>query len=86
MLGFCLRFTPQLPGYSQVGLAYYKGGCSPPPLSLSSLTLSFSLVPYCALLPSPLSPCDHGWPLLLYSLTLSAFLCLYSPLNSLPMP
>jgi hypothetical protein len=31
---------------------------------------------------SPLSPCSHGWPLLLYSLLLSAFFCLYYSLNS----
>ena len=28
--------------------------------------------------------CGHGQPLLLYSLPLSAFLCLYYPLNSPP--
>ena len=43
-----------------------------------------SCLPSWALPPSPLSPHVHGQPLLLYSLPLSAFLCLYYPLNSLP--
>jgi hypothetical protein len=34
--------------------------------------------------PSLLSPGGHGRPLLLYSLPLSAFLCLYYSLNSPP--
>ena len=34
--------------------------------------------------PSSLSPHGHGQPLLLYSLLLSAFLCLYNPLSSPP--
>ena len=44
LLGFWLSSNPQLPGNSQVGLAYYKEGYSTSPLSLTSLTslLSFS--------------------------------------------
>ena len=65
MLAFCLNPTPwlpgnsqicsspQLPGNSQVGLAHYKRGCLPPPLSLTAAScLHLSL----ALLGSSLSP------------------------------
>ena len=69
--------SPQLPENIQVGLAQYKRGCLASPLSL---TLLFS----CLLPLSLLSLCGHGWPCLLYSLLLSAFLCLCYPLNSPP--
>jgi hypothetical protein len=49
-------------------------------LSLASCPLAPPLSPF----PSPLSPCDHGRPLLLCSLLLSAFLFLYYSLNSPP--
>jgi hypothetical protein len=71
---------PQLPGNSHVCLAHYKRGCLSPPL------VFVSLLPL-ALLSPPLSLpplCGHGWPLLLYSLPLSAFPCLYYSLNSPP--
>ena len=74
----------QLPGNSQVGLTHYKRGCLAPPFSLASLvslTLLLLLAPHS--LP-PLNPCGHGQPLFLYSLLLSAFLCLYYSLNSPP--
>ena len=71
--------SPQLPGNSQVGLAHYKRGCLSPPLSysyscflLAFLLPSFPLAPPIPTFLSPLSPCGHGWPLLLYSLLLSA--------------
>jgi hypothetical protein len=74
----------QLPGNGQVGLAVWKGLLAPSSLSLLLLLLSlgplFPLSPF----PSPLSPCGHSWPLHLYSLLLSAFLCLYYSLNSPP--
>ena len=73
-------YPPQLPSNSHVGLTHYKRGCLPPPRSLASCPLASPLSPF----PSPLSPHGHGLPLLLYSLPLSAFLCLYYPLNSLP--
>ena len=48
---------PQLPGDSQVGLAHYKGGCLPHPLSLSPSLYSLSL----HLSPSlPVRPCEHS--------------------------
>ena len=50
----------------------------PPP----SLHLTFLLCPLSLALLLPLSPHSHGCPLLLYSLPLSAFLCLYFPLSS----
>ena len=84
-----MLFRSQLPSNNQVGLTHYKRGCLPPPPSLDLLLSSFSL-PFLgsSLPPSPisfsLSPCVHGQPLLLYSLPLSAFLCLYYPLNSPP--
>ena len=89
MLAFCLSSSPQLPGNSQVGLTHYKRGCLPPPPSLDLLLSSFSLPFLGSSLPPsplsfPLSPRVHGQPLLLYSLPLSAFLCLYYPLNSPP--
>jgi hypothetical protein len=62
-------YSPQLPGNSQVGLCQYKGGCLAPPLSCL-------LFPF----PSPPPPCDHGQPLHLYSLLLSAFATLLTPL------
>jgi hypothetical protein len=73
------KLCPQLPGNSQVGLTHSKKGCLPPPRSLALLSSCFHSVS------SPLSPLSlflsaHGRPLLLYSL--SAFLCLYYPLNS----
>ena len=98
MLGFCLSSTPQLPGNSQlcpspllpgnslVGLVHYKRGCLPLPLPYS-LSLSFSLAQSWAPLPSsPLPPLSTwSWPpLLLYSLLLSAFLCLSYPLSPPP--
>ena len=52
-----------------------------------TLLLSCLSLPPCApplSLPSPLSPCDHGQPLCLYFLLLSAFLWLCYPLNSPP--
>ena len=90
LLAFCQNSTPQLPGNSQVGQAYYKRDCLPPPLSLSLLFLlptCFSL----ALLDSsfspslpPLSMCSWPWPTSTSLPLLSAFLCLYYPLNSSP--
>jgi hypothetical protein len=79
-LAFCLSSTPQLPGNSQVGLTHYKRGCLPPRPSLALLGSSLSSP---ILIPLLLSPHGHGQPLLPYSLPLSAFLCLYHPLNSL---
>lgn len=74
LLAFCLSSAPQLPVNSQVGLTHCL------PLS-PSLFLSCYLV-----LPFPISPCAHGQPLLLYSLSLfpSAFLCLYYPFSFPP--
>jgi hypothetical protein len=83
--------SPQLPGNSQVSLTHYKRGCLPPlpscllfscspaPL-LPSWVLSF---PPPLPIPFPLSPHGHGQPLLLYSLPLSAFLCLSTLLTKL---
>ena len=68
----------QLPGNSQVGLTLYKRGCSPPPLSLALAFLPL----FCPLVPSPLSL--QVLMASLYFSTLSAFLCLYYPLDSLP--
>jgi len=81
LLAFCLSSAPLLPGNSQVYLTHYKRGCLSPPLSRSSL-LALTLSPF----PSFLCPCAHGGPLLLYSLSLSlsAFPCLYYPLDSPP--
>ena len=76
------RLRPTLPANSQVCLTHCKRG---------SLALLLSFWPSCSVLsplfpffpfPSPLSSCSHGQLLLLYSL--SAFLCLYYPLNSPP--
>jgi hypothetical protein len=50
---------------------------------LLSLLCSCLLAP-CSPFPSPISPHGHGWPLLLYSLLLSAFFCLCYPFNSPP--
>lgn len=47
-------------------------------LTILPLALLFPLSP----VPFPLSPSGHGQPLLLYSLLLSDFLCLYYSLNS----
>jgi hypothetical protein len=78
-------YSPQLPGNGQVGLAHHKRGCLPPPLLLLLLSLpSWLFTPPLSPLLSPLSPCGHGWSLLLCSLPLSAFLCLFYPLNSSP--
>jgi hypothetical protein len=83
-----LSGPPQLPGNSQVGLTHYKRGCLPPPPSLtpaSLLWLSCPLDPHLSSFPSCAPPPRvHGRPLLLYSPLLSAFLCLYYPLNSPP--
>ena len=91
LLVFCLNSTstipdsrqvcssPQLPGNSQVSLAHHKTGCLAPPLSL----LFSSSLAFLVSFSSPISPCGHGWPLLL-SFLLSAFLCLYYSLNSPP--
>jgi hypothetical protein len=80
-----------------VCLTHCKRGCSPHPLSsLLALTLSSPPTSPLSLFPSPLSPCAHGQPLFLFSLSvslslslslspsLSLFLCLYYPLNSPP--
>ena len=77
LLVLCLGSASQLPGNSQVCLTWYKRGCLP----------LLSLLLFCPSLPIPLlllSSHAHGQLLLLYSLPLSAFLCLYYPLNSLP--
>ena len=68
--------SPQLPGNSQVDLAHYKWAAC----TLLSLLHLAPLSPF----PVPLSPHGHGQPPLLYSLLLSAFLCLYYSLNSPP--
>ena len=73
---------PQLPGNTQVGLVNYKRGCLTPPPSLTLASLSCPLASPLSEFPSPLSPRGHGLPLLIYSLQLSAFLCLYYPLSS----
>jgi hypothetical protein len=77
---------PQLPGNSQVGLAHYKRGCLTPPPSLTLLPLlSLSFAPCSPSIPILFPPPrTHGCSLLLYSLPLSSFLCLYYPLNSPP--
>ena len=87
LLAFCLSSAPQLPGNSQLCLIHSKRGCLPPPLSSSSS--SCSCLPLCPLTPS--LPCPplrlHLLMAGLYSsylLSLSAFLCLYYPLNSPP--
>ena len=84
MLAFCLGSAPQLPGNSQVCLTHYKRGCSPLLSLLLSSPLALAPLPSIPSLPIllPLSPCAHGWPLLLYSPSLSAILSLYYPLNS----
>ena len=51
--------------------------------ALASCSLAPSWSPSLPI-PFPLSPRGHGQPLLLYSLLLSAFLCLCYPLNSPP--
>jgi hypothetical protein len=92
MLAFCLgSAAPQLPGNSQLCLTRYKRGCLPPLYSflLSCFPSVFLPPPLLSPFLSPsLSSHAHGWPLLLYSSTsllfLSAFLCLYYPLNSPP--
>ena len=87
MMAFCLGSNPQLSGNCQVCLTHCKRGCLPPPFSLllsCSLTL-FTLFPLHPF-PSPLSPCDHGWSLLLfYSSTLS-LLFSYLLFSSPPPP
>jgi hypothetical protein len=96
VLVFCLDSTPTVT-WQQSGMllptvtwqrpgkpSTIKGGCLPPPLLLLVLFLtSYPLAPSLPI-PLPLSPCGHGWPPLLYSLLLSAFLCLCYPLNSPP--
>jgi hypothetical protein len=68
-------------GNSQVCLTQYKRSCLSPALSL--LLSLHPLVPFPLSLFPPSSRA-HGQPLLFYSLFLSAFLCLYYPLNSPP--
>jgi hypothetical protein len=77
-----------------VGLAHYKRGCLAPPLSCSLVSLP--LLPLTCLLPPslpipsppplthPTPSHGHGWPPCVYSLLLSAFLCLCYSLNSPP--
>ena len=48
-VGILSGLHPQLPGSSQVGLAHYKRGCLPPPLSLSYSLVSLILLPSCCL-------------------------------------
>jgi hypothetical protein len=56
-----------------------KGAACPLLLLLSLLpSLTLTSLPF----PSPFSSCGHRWSLLLYSLLLSAFLCLSYPLSS----
>ena len=86
MLAFSLGSAPQLPGNSQVCLTLYRRGCLPPPLPLAPALSPSSCFPLPISLPP--SPCVRGWPLLStyslsLSLSLSAFLCLFS-LNSPP--
>jgi hypothetical protein len=74
----CLGSAPQLSGNSQACLIHYKRGCLAPPL----LLLLCPLAPY--QLSKFLSPLPiHVLMASLYS-SLSAFLCLYYPLNSPP--
>ena len=85
VLAFCINSTPQLSGNSQVGLAHYKRGCLAL-LSLLLLLLScLFLLPLALLLPLSfhfLPPPPNMVMASLYSLPLSAFLCLYYPLPS----
>jgi hypothetical protein len=84
LLAFCLGSAPQRPGNSQVYLSHYKRVCLPPPFSLALPLSSCPVLPSLSILPTP-STCS--WPastLLSSPCPLSAFLCLYDPLNSLP--
>ena len=85
LLGSCLNSTPQLPGKGQVGLDHHEWGYLRVPLSLTLLLPACSsLVLLGFSLPFSHFPRSHGQPLLLYPPLLSAFLCLYYSLNSLP--
>ena len=71
--------SPQLPGNIQVGLAHYKGGCLPPPPSLTLAFLSCLLAsPLSTFLPPPL----HMAPWPASTSLLSPSLCLYYLLSS----
>jgi hypothetical protein len=85
MVAFLLGSSPQLPGNSQLCLAYYKRGCSLPPccLVLNVLLSAPSLLPFpppsppfmCSWLPLPsFSPCLY----LLFHSTSHALNKLYS--------
>jgi hypothetical protein len=64
LLAFLLCYVQQLPSHRQVGMAWCKRECLPPPFLLLPFPLSLPMLSLSSLPPPPFSPSVPGQPLL----------------------